>query len=81
MKLNGKKYIENIEKYKKDLEYIERMYTYKKENIVVQENRIKDFQEKIIMLDSKITELLKELQTIINTGMHGRPFIRTPVRK
>jgi len=57
-----KKYIENIEKYKKDLEYIERMYTYKKENIVVQENRIKDFQEKIIELDSRIMDLLKELQ-------------------
>ncbi|HEX5186292.1 MAG TPA: AAA family ATPase, partial [Nitrososphaeraceae archaeon] len=57
-----KKYIENIEKYKKDLEYIERMYTYKKENIAVQENRIKDFQEKIIELDSRITDLLKELQ-------------------
>ncbi len=57
-----KKYSENIEKDKKDLEYIEKMYTYKKENLLVQENRIKDFQDKIILLDSKIIELLKELQ-------------------
>ena len=57
-----KKYIENIEKYKKDLEYTEKMYTYKKESLLVQENRIKDFQDKIILLDSKIVELLKELQ-------------------
>jgi DNA repair exonuclease SbcCD ATPase subunit len=57
-----KKYIENIEKYKKDLEYIEKMCTYKKENLLVQENRIKDFQDKIILLDSKIKELLEELQ-------------------
>src|SRR5829696_4328666 len=57
-----KKYIENIEKYKKDLEYIEKMYTYKKENLLVQEKRIKDFHDKIILLDSKIVELLKELQ-------------------
>jgi DNA repair exonuclease SbcCD ATPase subunit len=57
-----KKYIENIKKYEKDLEYIKKMYTYKKEDLLVQENRIKDFQEKIIMLDSKIIELLKELQ-------------------
>ncbi len=57
-----KKYIENIEKFKKDLEYTEKMYTYKKENLLVQENRIKDFQDKIILLDSKIIELLKELQ-------------------
>ena len=57
-----KKYIENIEKYKKDLEYTEKMYTYKKESLLVQENRINDFQDKIILLDSKIVELLKELQ-------------------
>src|ERR671912_147157 len=57
-----KKYIENIEKFKKDLEYTEKMYTYKKESLLVQENRIKDFQDKIILLDSKIAELLKELQ-------------------
>src|SRR5918995_557874 len=57
-----KKYIENIEKFKKDLEYTEKMYTYKKESLLVQENRIKDFQDKIILLDSKIVELLKELQ-------------------
>lgn len=57
-----KKYTENIEKYKKDLEYIEKMCTYKKENLLVQENRIKDFQDKIILLDSKIVELLEELQ-------------------
>ncbi len=57
-----KKYIENIEKYKKDLEYIERIHTYKKENLLAQENRIKDFQDKIILLNSKIAELLKELQ-------------------
>ncbi|HET8856002.1 MAG TPA: SMC family ATPase [Nitrososphaeraceae archaeon] len=57
-----KKYIENIEKYKKDLEYLEKIYTYKKENLLIQENRIKDFQDKIILLNSKITELFKELQ-------------------
>jgi DNA repair exonuclease SbcCD ATPase subunit len=38
------------------------MYTYKKESLSVQENRIKDFQDKIILLDSKIVKLLKELQ-------------------
>ncbi|HJU58842.1 MAG TPA: hypothetical protein VJ583_03780, partial [Nitrososphaeraceae archaeon] len=57
-----KKYIENIEKYKRDLEYLEKIYNYKKENLLVQKNRIKDFQDKIITLNSKITELFKELQ-------------------
>ena len=60
--MKSKKYSENIEKDKKDLEYIEKIYTYKKENLLAQENRIKDFQDKIILLDSKIVELLKELQ-------------------
>ena len=46
--------IENIEKYKKDLDYTEKMYNYKKENVLVQENRIKDFQDKIFLLNSKI---------------------------
>ena len=38
------------------------MYNYKKENILVQENRIKDFQDKIFLLNSKISNLSKELQ-------------------
>ena len=49
--------IENIEKYKKDLDYTEKMYNYKKENVLVQENRIKDFQDKIFLLNSKILKL------------------------
>lgn len=54
--------IENIEKYKKDLDYREKIYNYKKENILVQEKRIKDFQDKIFLLNSKILKLSKELQ-------------------
>ncbi|MGI0051917.1 MAG: hypothetical protein ACRD8K_09285, partial [Nitrososphaeraceae archaeon] len=54
--------IEKIEKHKKDLDYREKMYNYKKENILVQENRIKDFQDKIFLLNSKISNLSKELQ-------------------
>lgn len=54
--------IENIEKYKKDVDYREKMYNYKKENVLVQENRIKDLQDKIFLLDSKILKLSKELQ-------------------
>jgi DNA repair exonuclease SbcCD ATPase subunit len=54
--------IENIEKYKKDGDYREKMYNYKKENVLVQENRIKDLQDKIFLLDSKILKLSKELQ-------------------
>lgn len=54
--------IENIEKYKKDLDYREKMYNYKKENVLVQEKRIKDFQDKIFLLNSKIFKLSKELQ-------------------
>jgi len=54
--------IEKIEKHKKDLDYREKMYIYKKENILVQENRIKDFQDKIFLLNSKISNLSKELQ-------------------
>jgi len=54
--------IEKIEKHKKDLDYREKMYKYKKENILVQENRIKDFQDKIFLLNSKISNLSKELQ-------------------
>ena len=54
--------IENIEKYKKEVDYKEKMYNYKKENILVQENRIKDFQDKIFLLNSKILNLSKELQ-------------------
>jgi DNA repair exonuclease SbcCD ATPase subunit len=53
---------EKIEKHKKDLDYREKMYKYKKENILVQENRIKDFQDKIFLLNSKISNLSKELQ-------------------
>ena len=53
---------EQIEKHKKDLDYREKMYNYKKENILVQENRIKDFQDKIFLLNSKISNLSKELQ-------------------
>ena len=53
---------EKIEKHKKDLDYREKMYNYKKENILVQENRIKDFQDKIFLLNSKISNLSKELQ-------------------
>ncbi|MGZ5485247.1 MAG: AAA family ATPase, partial [Nitrososphaeraceae archaeon] len=52
--------IENIEKYKKDVDYREKMYNYKKENVLVQENRIKDLQDKIFLLDSKILKLSKE---------------------
>jgi DNA repair exonuclease SbcCD ATPase subunit len=54
--------IEKIEKHKKDLDYREKMYNYKKENVSVQENRIKDFQDKIFLLNSKISNLSKELQ-------------------
>jgi DNA repair exonuclease SbcCD ATPase subunit len=54
--------IEKIEKHKKDLDYREKIYNYKKENILVQENRIKDFQDKIFLLNSKISNLSKELQ-------------------
>ena len=54
--------IEKIEKHKKDLDYKEKMYNYKKENVLVQENRIKDFQDKIFLLNSKISNLSKELQ-------------------
>ena len=54
--------IEKIEKHKKDLDYREKMYNYKKENVLVQENRIKDFQDKIFLLNSKISNLSKELQ-------------------
>ena len=54
--------IENIEKYKKDGDYREKMYNYKKENVLVQENRIKDLEDKIFLLDSKILKLSKELQ-------------------
>lgn len=54
--------IENIEKYKKDVDYREKMYNYKKENVLVQENRINDLQDKIFLLDSKILKLSKELQ-------------------
>ncbi len=54
--------IEKIEKHKKDLDYREKMYNYKKENVSVQENRIKDFQDKIFLLNSKILNLSKELQ-------------------
>jgi DNA repair exonuclease SbcCD ATPase subunit len=54
--------IEKIEKHKKDLDYREKMYNYKKEYILVQENRIKDFQDKIFLLNSKISNLSKELQ-------------------
>ena len=54
--------IENIEKYKKDVDYREKMYNYKKENVLVQENRIKDLEDKIFLLDSKILKLSKELQ-------------------
>jgi DNA repair exonuclease SbcCD ATPase subunit len=54
--------IEKIEKHKKDLDYREKMYNYKKENILVQENRIKDFQDKIFLLNSKISNLSKEIQ-------------------
>ncbi|HZB65282.1 MAG TPA: SMC family ATPase [Nitrososphaeraceae archaeon] len=54
--------IENIEKYKKEVDYKEKMYNYKKENVLVQENRIKDFQDKIFLLNSKILNLSKELQ-------------------
>lgn len=54
--------IENIEKYKKDGDYREKMYNYKKENVLVQENRINDLQDKIFLLDSKILKLSKELQ-------------------
>ncbi len=54
--------IENIEKYKKDLDYTEKMYNYKKENVLVQENRIKDFQDKIFLLNSKILKLSRELK-------------------
>ena len=53
---------EKIEKHKKDLDYREKMYNYKKENVLVQENRIKDFQDKIFLLNSKISNLSKELQ-------------------
>ncbi|HEY6587132.1 MAG TPA: hypothetical protein VIY98_02475, partial [Nitrososphaeraceae archaeon] len=53
---------EKIEKHKKDLDYREKMYNYKKENVSVQENRIKDFQDKIFLLNSKISNLSKELQ-------------------
>lgn len=54
--------IENIEKYKKDVDYREKMYNYKKENVLVQENRIKDLEDKIFLLDSKILKLSKELK-------------------
>jgi len=54
--------IEKIDKHKKDLDYREKMYNYKKENVLVQENRIKDFQDKIFLLNSKISNLSKELQ-------------------
>jgi len=54
--------IENIEEYKKDLDYREKIYNYKKENVLVQEKRIKDFQDKIFLLNSKILKLSKELQ-------------------
>jgi DNA repair exonuclease SbcCD ATPase subunit len=54
--------IENIEKYKKEVDYKEKMYNYKKENVLVQENRIKDFQDKIFLLNSKILNLSKELE-------------------
>ncbi len=54
--------IEKIEKHKNDLDYREKMYNYKKENVSVQENRIKDFQDKIFLLNSKISNLSKELQ-------------------
>ncbi len=53
---------EQIEKHKKDLDYREKMYNYKKENVLVQENRIKDFQDKIFLLNSKILNLSKELE-------------------
>src|ERR671910_942042 len=42
--------------------YKDKMYNYKKENVLVQENRIKDFQDKIFLLNSKILNLSKELQ-------------------
>src|SRR5215203_5831826 len=54
--------MENIEKSTKDLDYKEKLYNYKKENVLVQENRIKDFQDKIFLLNSKILNLSKELQ-------------------
>jgi hypothetical protein len=38
------------------------MYNYKKENVLVQENRIKDFQDKIFLLNSKILKLSRELK-------------------
>src|SRR5918993_400486 len=54
--------LQEIKKYKKEVDYKEKMYNYKKENILVQENRIKDFQDKIFLLNSKILNLSKELQ-------------------
>ncbi len=54
--------MENIEKYKKDVDYKEKLYNYKKENILIQENRIQDFQDKIFLLNSKILNLSKDLE-------------------
>ena len=54
--------METIEKYKKDVDYKEKLYNYKKENILIQENRIQDFQDKIFLLNSKILNLSKDLE-------------------
>lgn len=54
--------METIEKYKKDVDYKEKLYNYKKENILIQENRTQDFQDKIFLLNSKILNLSKDLE-------------------
>ncbi|MDX1371574.1 MAG: AAA family ATPase, partial [Nitrososphaeraceae archaeon] len=89
--MNIKKNIEIIDKSKTDLSYIERLINREKENLTIQKNRIKEFQDKISNANNtikKISEVIEKypkidtlkpvkdiLQEIENDEKHAKKLI------
>lgn len=66
--LEIKKNIETINKNQENLNYIEKITNREKENLSVQKNRIKEFQDKIFNLNITINMLLEEIQKYPKIG-------------